>query len=488
MKNILITIFFVYANILLSNTSQVYRRPMPQLPFLQDPSIVNEIFDYSVLVQIHATLFTLNELNEPIPLIIKEFEPLNNGYLFSLKETTFHNGTPLEAKYVKMSLENAIKNKAINYTAFSKIKGFNDFISGKTNNLEGIKIISKMKFIFELTKPDFNLLKKLTDVRYSIWDLKDPSNGLGAYKVFSRSLNEMILKLAIDQVKTIYHIENLIPTFIIKKENSGNAIKKFKTGFYDDIFFYKPPIQDFNTLKEHYHIEKIFFPKTYFIALNVSNLRSINTRQEVYSMLGVKQILNNCFPNEKIAQSIVPPGFYGHGINYKFIPKHRDIKNIHLKIDIIESIGQEKCIKRNIIKHKFQKNKNIKIRTLSESIHRWTNKDSDILVGYLEGESTAHFLGDFKSDATYPISIKKKTLDKFDKLLQDFEEESHMIKKTIISNQLVNIVGSSYSFIPIFHPSVFLLYSKKIKKIHFNFQSAALIPFYKFRINEYENK
>ena len=82
--------------------SLTYNRPIPEVLNLKDIAFLKDVFSVSLAIQIHSTLFKMDQFNIPRQNLIDNFTVSNDGlnYYFTLKKMTFHDNSILDSKTV----------------------------------------------------------------------------------------------------------------------------------------------------------------------------------------------------------------------------------------------------------------------------------------------------------------------------------------------------------------------------------------------------
>jgi len=124
--------------------------------------------------QLYNTLTDVDFTGKAIPSLAKSWETTDGiKWIFHLRDdvlfaenSCFKNESErsLNAEDVKYTFERLLKkeSKSLGASYFHNIMGFDEFINGKSNNLEGLTIEGKNKIFFKLKKADFNFPNLLT--------------------------------------------------------------------------------------------------------------------------------------------------------------------------------------------------------------------------------------------------------------------------------------------------------------------------------------
>lgn len=473
--------FFIFL-ILFSATAfaYTYRRPIPETPKILPLESVNGVFDYSIINLLYTPLFTLDANNIPVPVGVKDFKVSDNRltYRFELKNFYFHDGQKVKATDVKNSLEQRFKKKSVNFEAFGKIKGFDAFINGKSKSLSGLTAPSESVLEIQLISEDSDIPFKLTDVRFSI--SKQTAGkviGSGPYRLSSQTSKGMSFDLYPKNVHLL--VGNQIEKIVYEQAKYDAALTGYVKGHYDDLFFYVVPKTDFPKLAKISHIQEIYFPRTYFVAINSRKVPDIKERTRIMDAIQVKNMNLKCFGIPEDTRSLVPKGFLGYGNHLKQRTAHKAYDK-KLKVYITDTIGSETCLKDQLAH--FLPKSQVSVEDLGKVLKEWEHNQIDIFVAYFEAESTLHYFGSFNPRASFIYGDPKDKL--FEPLFKTMETAGNDLKKNEAAANLAKHIISLETFLPLFHPNIDLVYSNKFRPFSSPFKSASLIPIYDFKFRK----
>ncbi len=473
--------------------SDTYIRPVPDNIISFDPLDVNDLFSYASIFQMHAALFRLDINAQPEPHLVASFSVSRDQltYSFKLKSIHFHDNTFLKAKHVIYSLSRAIKSRVNNAAFFQRIKGYEDFLSGKDSSLKGLKVgQTDSEFTIELTAPDPELVFKLTDIRFAV--LKDqPLNpkhpiGIGPY-AFVRHEKGKYLHLKRFAQKELQEPSRIPEHLYFVRLSPTLAYQAFRSGLVDDLFFYVFFGSRIEALKSQAHFSKVFFPRSYAWILNSRRLKNLDERNQILHLVDREELVRLCYPGEKPSQSLVPPGYAGHVRNDE-PTKKKEPSQISKKSDspqievlVIESIGSEECVVEELQK-RLGRNARVRVGTLSEFVERWRNNTLDSYFTYIEGETTVTYFGSLNPDNAFPLGdvADKKFHEKFNRFEAAIDPET----KDQFARELAEHILGRGVILPIFHSTAFMIYQKRFQPLPSVFSSAALTPLTFFQFSK----
>jgi serine/threonine protein kinase/ABC-type transport system substrate-binding protein len=167
------------------------------------PVDIQIIEEAEILGNVFDTLLAMDQHGYVVPCLCEGWEVLEQGksFLFKLRTNVLmHDQQPLTAEIVKRAIEKAIRVGHDRLpAAFAAIRGVQEFVDGKTDDVSGIVVRSANSFVIELQEslPIYPAL--ITDSRASIYlqSGEDKANtliGTGPFKLASFSQNHVVLE------------------------------------------------------------------------------------------------------------------------------------------------------------------------------------------------------------------------------------------------------------------------------------------------------
>jgi oligopeptide transport system substrate-binding protein len=138
------------------------------LPPTLDPAVVQDSTSAEYIVHLFSGLVTLNDDLEPAPDLAERWEIGDDGrtYTFYLvTDAAFSDGRPITAEDVVYSLERALRPETGSPVAgdyLGDIVGAADLAAGRTDRLEGVRIIDEYTLEIRIDEPKAYFLSKLT--------------------------------------------------------------------------------------------------------------------------------------------------------------------------------------------------------------------------------------------------------------------------------------------------------------------------------------
>lgn len=136
-------------------------------PTTLDPALITDVQASMIAAKIFNGLIRLNEHLDVSPDIAVRWEISNDGlsYRFFLKEgVLFSNGREVTAQDFKYSFERVLRpsTRSPNTWVFDNVEGAKSFREGKTEGVEGFRVVGPYVFEIRLVRPFSPFLKMLT--------------------------------------------------------------------------------------------------------------------------------------------------------------------------------------------------------------------------------------------------------------------------------------------------------------------------------------
>ena len=286
--------------------------PDKKILFPYEATYDEEIF---LMNQIYQGLVKLDHQMREVPDLARywEISPDFKTYTFYLpRGHTFHNGQPLTADDVEMSLQYYLRHYQKNYLFpyFLVIKGARAYAAGKTDQLPGVEKVSPYIIRFHLEKPFLPFLKLLSVAEAKILPggllrtnpnyLKTHPIGSGPYMVKHFSDSTIFMEAA------HWHAKSQSPPFVrflkivYGKEVSMKRLHRFR--FHLTNYFYLVSEQgrrEFNELR-------LSTLTTIFLGLNCQQFPTnrVSFRKALLYAIPRKKI------TEKYAEQLAPANYF----------------------------------------------------------------------------------------------------------------------------------------------------------------------------------
>lgn len=131
-----------------------------------NPHVATSDYEFNVISCIFETLVEPQPGGGLSPMLLETLPVASDDglkYYLKLKEgVVFHDGNALDSADVAHSIKKLIKNKKSPYTwIYDGVAGAEDYRSGRSGTVEGIKITDPMRLEITLLKPDKNFISYL---------------------------------------------------------------------------------------------------------------------------------------------------------------------------------------------------------------------------------------------------------------------------------------------------------------------------------------
>ncbi|MDF2557281.1 MAG: chemotaxis protein [Bacillales bacterium] len=208
-------------------------------PLNYDPAMAYDQESGQILVNVHSGILTIGASGEILPGIAKSWyvEEDNLTWVFNLRKgAKFHNGAEITAEDVKYTYKRLLDPDvgSPNNWYLEQLEGYQDFVSGRTREVSGIKILDRYRIALKLSSPYSGFLLNLAQFSCSIISKGEGENGAvigcGAYIIESRNNEGCVLKAFKDYYAGTPYIDKVNIKF-----NENHAADKFINGTYDFV-------------------------------------------------------------------------------------------------------------------------------------------------------------------------------------------------------------------------------------------------------------
>ncbi len=301
------------------------------LPFdTLDPITAENVAEIQLLDLIYSKLVKLDYLNDIVPDLCTHWEMSDDGleYVFYLRKgVVFHNGQRFTATDVLTTFKRILNphGNCAKRGLFFVIKGAREFNEGKTEVLEGIKIIDDFTVKFILEKPLVFFLSLLTLSQCSITPQSEFYSdkkgltlvGTGPFKIeFFNPREKLVLKK-----NENYYVQNrpFVSKVVVDFENAApkRAIELFEKGELDIVF--ATDQEYLKNLKDKPELEEYVIAKpgisTFFLSFNCEKKPFDNPKIRFAISLAIDRakIIDKMGENYAVpTYSIVPQNFPGY--------------------------------------------------------------------------------------------------------------------------------------------------------------------------------
>ena len=316
-----------------SGQTGVFRYPMATKPTTMDPAKVQDGDTIDLLQQVYEGLVGWNEKNEIEPKLADKWDVIDGGksYVFHLRKgVKFHNGREMTADDVKFCFERACDPKLASPTAatyMSDIVGASDRIKGKASSIQGVTVVDKSTVKISILEPRVYFIDKLTYPCMFVYAkealvkadgemaTKPEMIGTGPFKIDEIAIDSYVHLVANEGyfggAPKLKRIERpVVP-------DSSTRLNLFKAGKIDLIQLERADVKN---LKEDakYKDQLHYFDRAsmWYIGIHCNKIPALKdprVRRAIAMAIDKDDIVDNILDGiNKRADSIVPPGCFGH--------------------------------------------------------------------------------------------------------------------------------------------------------------------------------
>ncbi|MBI4668496.1 MAG: ABC transporter substrate-binding protein, partial [Elusimicrobia bacterium] len=405
-------------------------------------------------------------------------------FKFRLKSgLTFHDGSPVGADDVIFSFHEWAKKDALDSDLLLPIEGVKEFREGLSPTIRGIRKIDALGFevtldhwvdyfIRNLSIPRFVVFPKNFRNRSRKEYLKSPV-GTGPYRL-------VLSQQGIKKYERFdrYHLGRPLTEKInIVRMTEAEARQAYQEGRVDNLLLYQISNAD-NLQTPDSVIERAANKTTILFIMSTAQpaLRDRFLRQYIVQQINKKKIVDSCYPDDSIADNIIPPGLMGSRLSPakegplqpKFPTSIRSFRNesSFLQIYLSEHTGND-CLKRSLAA--MFRRSNIPVITASldkmygllqlGNLQLWVedfnfkNEDPIGILQYFSQTSNEYLLG-------YPLPALRKIFD-------DLGRELAPIERARKYAQIDSYLTDNYFVVPLLHSRGMAVHKKNVKGAEF---------------------
>lgn len=320
----------------------VFRYAVVTNPTSLDPAVVQDGDTIDVLQQVYEGLVTWGEDNRVKPNLAERWEVSDDGrtYTFFLKKgVKFFSGREVTAEDFKWSIERAVRPRPTNVdlndpplisetakTYLNDIVGVREKLAGKASAVDGVQVVGPHELKITIDKPRPYFLAKLTypisfvvdkDVVPQDKEIRsaEQMGGCGPFKV-EKYVSEQIIVLARNDS---YHGGKVMLEKIERPviKDAATRLNKYKAGELDLVQLERQDVaglqRDDRFKNELHYFDR---PAIWYVGMNQLVYPPFKDRRvrQAFAMAIDKQKIVEEFLGgvNKVADSIVPPGVFGH--------------------------------------------------------------------------------------------------------------------------------------------------------------------------------
>lgn len=296
-------------------------------PITLDPAVSQELRSHFYVLQIFGGLVSLDEDMKVVPDIASGWQIEEDGktYVFQLRpEAKFQSGRPIKAEDVKYSWERAANPSTRSPTAqtyLADISGIDEVLQGKTQEIEGVKVLNDYTLRVDLKKPAASFLSRITypvafvvdrdNVRRGAEWWRQP-NGSGPFKLKEWKPDELLVL----EANELFHGEWPRLKSVVFQLWSGIPLRMYEQNQIDATEVSIENIDKVRDVSNPFHKELSSYPELslYYIAFNVSKppFDDLDVRKAFVRAVDMDKIIRLTLKSTvQSAKGILPPGMPG---------------------------------------------------------------------------------------------------------------------------------------------------------------------------------
>lgn len=284
------------------------------LPGVFQPLIASKSTDKDVAGLIYASLLEINDEGEMQPYLAESYEIDGLKISFKLRENAkWSDGTPVTAEDVAFTFECIMKPgfTGASYSAYTAITGASDCHEGKTDHVEGIKVVDDYNIEFYFDKvyaPTFSDMATRGIIPKHIWEdipvsefenqtelLRNPI-GCGPYKMEEFVEGQYV---NLNANEDFFFGKPKTEHLVIKLLSVESVLAEYKNGTIDIAGVKDVKTEDVETIQNEFGMELISFPAAGYQYIG------INMRQEVFQDKALREALIYALDRESMVDQIL---------------------------------------------------------------------------------------------------------------------------------------------------------------------------------------
>ena len=298
------------------------------LPGIFHPLLASKTTDQDVNKIIFPSLMQLNESGELVPYLAKSYEVSEDGLTltFHLQENAvWHDNTPVTAEDVAYTIE-CITDPGFTGTAYSKVSsivGADEYHNGKSDHVEGIKVIDEHTISFTLSTtfaPALSNIASRNILPKHIWkdipvaehenhaELMKAPIGCGPYKMTENVEGQYV---TLEANESYWDGTPKTPNLVFKVLSVDSILAELKNGTVNVV-----SVRDL-TGDDKASLEKMGYSITSF-ANNIYRYIGVNLRKPIFQDKALRDALYYALDRESIVSSLLEGN--GSVINSPFLP------------------------------------------------------------------------------------------------------------------------------------------------------------------------
>jgi peptide/nickel transport system substrate-binding protein len=310
----------------------VFRRMLDNNPSTLDPTFVTDLYGVAVIRQVFDGLVQFDAHLKPIPALAEFWEASQDGrtWTFTLRQgVTFHHGREVTAHDVVYSFTRLLDFKRPDTATelFRRIQGARNFMQGKAQRVEGLKVVDRYTVQIVLEEPLAPFLAALGDPHVAVVPQDEVEKlgerfgrapvGTGPFTFVRWEPNQEIVLAANDDYYEGRPFLDAVVFKIVGGSKWEERFAEFLQGHLEETIIPSEKTDEVHVDPQYQKYQRIRKP-----TLNLRYL-GFNTQLKPFDDRRVRQAFNYAVNKESIVREIakmgslpatgaLPPGMPGH--------------------------------------------------------------------------------------------------------------------------------------------------------------------------------
>jgi ABC-type transport system substrate-binding protein len=304
--------------------NHVYVKPMSDPIETLDPSKTRARQDFMIARTIFGQLLELNEFGDVEPALIESWNISSDGRIVQLHPRAgvqFHSGKIATADDVMFSIHFLARHDSLTSMFFDGIEGYEEFISGSSDHLSGVRVLDAKTIEIRLKHPSFIFLSTLADPKIVVLprDLNglpedqffSHPDGIGPYRFGSLSPNHTELLL----IRNDSYFKRMpaIASYRLITLSKEIAIQRFLDGQVHDLEGFYISNDESRDLAAHGRVLSMSSYSTQFIFVNGRRkpFQNIEIRRLLRASINANLLRDHCGVPILESTGVIPHGGMG---------------------------------------------------------------------------------------------------------------------------------------------------------------------------------
>ncbi|MCH2535072.1 MAG: ABC transporter substrate-binding protein [Bdellovibrionales bacterium] len=472
-----------------------YVKAIYSMPVSYDPIKMNDGASLIFSELVYEGLLRFTEDYGVQPAIAKSWSTSDDGKVLTFKlnpNAKFHNGEPITAHDVKVSLSRNVSPESLVYKFYDVIKGAKPYNQGKSKQVDGLQVIDDSTIEIHLRKPYPPILYVLAGATAKVLPAKEllanenffaKPIGSGPFKIQYIEDSKIFLARFSKYYGNKPKVAEMVLTVMDQKEAMGQA----SLGLVHDLSSW--PMSGQEKVFDHGQDIDSIVSDTWVIGMNTrkSPFDDLEVRKLFQQSIDTEKFRTKFYPDAKPAFGYIPPGFPGHKRAAK---KHTLLDQAPPK-DLIQIHVPQELAKSKEMTEFFEE----QLKTNGWNVEVLLTKWGKMMKGYNEKSLQAFLVSmivDYPDSEFLLNNFESTNTDNFsgiadneiDQLIKESRKTQDRVKRQKIQKQLSKRVNELALTVNLFHSRAHYWVHDCVEDFRPNLLAVAYTDYRKVKFNQ----